>query len=341
MDVYCVRHVHCRENFSRFRKLNSQGRRPNHQIQTRFFLRSLAWRSCGSPPLALRGRFHSACTPDANFFLDGMTTCRTSNQAVNNSQSCIILQRLGCILDGLLRQDIRHVAFVLFLGKNRHNLDGQFMQIREEKTPTDGINMLVKRGRDIAGVVMDLAGIGHARTTQTRMVGFQPQSGAGLGVVSTVRTSPSTIQADRKHPAGDKSSIIETSYRDLADAVVYGHLGEIPWHLLSDKRKNPNGVDFGRRESVPKRLLAAIDGEQDEQVAVMLIESEVTILYKEVHIARQMIGHPRGLAGVGPAPAPNRKHARRCVTPPDFPWAAWAPAPGKSRPPARTPDPGS
>jgi hypothetical protein len=28
----------------------------------------------------------------------------------------------------------------------------------------------------------------------------------------------------------------------------------------------------------------------------MLIESEVTILYKEVHIARQMIGHPRGLA---------------------------------------------
>jgi hypothetical protein len=137
MDVYCVRHVHCRENFSRFRKLNSQGRRPNHQIQTRFFLRSLAWRSCGSPPLALRGRFHSACTPDANFFLDGMTTCRTSNQAVNNSQSCIILQRLGCILDGLLRQDIRHVAFVLFLGKNRHNLDGQFMQIREEKTPTD------------------------------------------------------------------------------------------------------------------------------------------------------------------------------------------------------------
>jgi hypothetical protein len=32
------------------------------------------------------------------------------------------------------------------------------------------------------------------------------------------------------------------------------------------------------------------------QVAVMLIESEVTILYKEVHIARQMIGHPRGLA---------------------------------------------
>lgn len=30
------------------------------------------------------------------------------------------------------------------------------------------------------------------------------------------------------------------------------------------------------------------------QVAVMLIEFEVTILYKEVHIARQMIGHPRG-----------------------------------------------
>jgi hypothetical protein len=56
--------------------------------------------------------------------------------------------------------------------------------------------MLVKRGRDIAGVVMDLAGIGHARTTQTRMVGFQPQSGAGLG--GLVAKAPSNLHRRNK-----------------------------------------------------------------------------------------------------------------------------------------------
>jgi Mrp family chromosome partitioning ATPase len=68
------------------------------------------------------------------------------------------------------------------------------------KTPSSvvikGINMLVKRGRDIAGVVMDLAGIGHARTTQTRMVGFQPQSGAGLG--GLVAKAPSNLHRRNK-----------------------------------------------------------------------------------------------------------------------------------------------